>query len=498
MVSSPHIIGLTVKDSDGAALSNVQVSCRVESTNESVSKNTGSDGKVVFNLGSSSDFPSGYNAGDVVSFYSLYQGFGNSFSYAVPAVGSEVSVSDDQGVSIGTASFAGLQGSFLVNVTVSSPSLRYFTVQEFLDYFNLKDLNSDSENGVKVQRVVSVGESVEAGIDADTNSKFDSNSGSFYSPGDVEGGESPEYLDVKRDDQRDFFLRFKPVQSLSRFEVTSLSEGSVLDDWKNLVFVRLDSCDATSGWSAGTDGSVSLNSTPSSVNEGDGALNLVKSGATTAAVTYSKTFGSGYHFGSLRKLNVDYYIEDRDDLASSDAVELRFGQDSSNYFSQTWDRSDLSSAGWNTLGFGKDSTNVTVTGSPVVENCDYFAVVVTTVASSTTISAGDQRLDDVRLNEKDRVVFDKVTGRVRITDSDDWGQKGARHARAVYTFGRSSVPADIRELAIIDTGVRILGSAFVRSRILNKSDAEQRSLRWFDDFRMRVILKYKNHSFIAT
>ena len=263
-----------------------------------------------------------------------------------------------------------------------------------------------------------------------------------------------------------------------------------------------DTCPPTWLTTGGKQLSVALgcwnsNSTPSQVNEGSASLNLVKSGTSAAAVTFSKAFDTSYEFFE-RKINVDFYIETASNLAATDGVALRFGTDSSNYYEQTYDRTDFASASWRTIGFARKDTGVTVTGSPGTSALTYFAIVVTMTTAATTVAAPDMRLDDLRVNEKNRVNLDLDTGRVRITDSDDYADQGKRHARATYTYGRASVPTDVKHLAIVMTASHILGSAFMRSRIGDHGTATEAQLDWFERFKMDIINKYRNPILLPT
>ncbi len=120
--------------------------------------------------------------------------------------------------------------------------------------------------------------------------------------------------------------------------------------------------------------------------------------------------------------------------------------------------------------------------------------------SGTTIAAGDQRLDDIRIGERDKINLDTKTGRIRITDPVNNPEEGARHARANYNFGRSTVPNDIKQLAIVQTGVHIMGSAFVRGRIGDKNTSLgfPTDVQFFQNFRNKVIRKYKNQPFLPS
>ena len=482
-----YIVALTVQYPSGTVLANVNATLRNENTNESETLTTNSSGQVIWNLG---NLPSEFARGDKITVFSLYQGFQQSFAFTVPLTGESIDVKDNSNISVGTATGGGLTAIMVLVSVPIAPSLRYFTVQEFFDYFNLKEYSADTENGVKTQSIVLIGQGMELEIDNLTRTKFDSNSGVYYAVTD-------EYHDARFERQNNYYIKSTPVINMTKFEITQNSEGTNDLTWKNLVHVQLDAMDATTGWSASTDGSVTLNSTPSQISEGSAALNLVKSGTTVAAVTYSKSLSTSYDFFD-RSIYVDYYINANTDLASTDAIALRFGTNSSNYYEQTWDRSQLSSAAWNTLNFRRDDTGVTVTGSPGTSSLSYFAIVVTATTAATTIAAPDQRLDDLRLNQKNRINLDIDTGRVRITDSDDYADIGKRHARTTYTYGRASIPADIKILGILMTGHHLLGSAFLRGRISDHGGPTESQLDWFEKYKQSIIMKYKNPIVLPT
>lgn len=483
-----YVVSIRIQYPSGTNLANVNATLRNENTNESETLTSNSNGEVIWNIG---NLPSGFQRQDKITVFSLYQGFQQSFAFAIPDTGESVDVKDNSGVSVGTATGGGLSNGTLVLVAVpTAPSLRYFTVQEFLDYFNLEVYSVDNEKGIKTQRIVLAGQAIELMIDNMTRSKFDNNSGSYYSV-------TNEYHDAKFERQNNYFLKSTPIISMTKFEIIQQAEGTNDLVWKNLVHNQLDAMDATTGWTASTDGAIALNSTPSQISEGSACLNIRKTGATTAAVTYDKTLSTSYDFFD-RTVYVDYYIEDNTDLASTDAIALRFGTNSSNYYEQTWDRSQLSSAAWNSLGFRRDDTNVTVTGSPGTSSLNYFAIVVTAVTAATTITGNDQRIDDLRINQKNRINLDTDTGRVRITDSSDYADKGARHTRATYTYGRATVPVDIKQLAILWVGELVLGAAFLKARISDHGGPTESQLNWFENFKMTVINKYKNPIVLPT
>ena len=133
---------MLVRDSDGIDRSDIQLVCRNENTNQSKSQNTGSDAKTIFNLGSTADFSKGWNVGDKISVFSLYKAFQQNFSLTIPALGTTITVKDSSAATVG--SFAGGLGMSSGTLTLAAvpdlPSIRYFTAQEFLDYFQFKTI----------------------------------------------------------------------------------------------------------------------------------------------------------------------------------------------------------------------------------------------------------------------------------------------------------------------------------------------------------------------
>ncbi len=331
MVSSPLLLGFEVQQPSGTARSNIQVLCSNETTNQSQALNTGTDGKLIFNLGDTKEFSKGWSEEDVINVSSLYQAYEQTFNFTIPAAGTTIAINDTSGVNVGsfTGGIGMTVGTLILVTKVATPSLRYFTSQEFLDYFDTVDSNTDAENGIKIQQLILIGQGVEAGIDSSTNSKFDSNDGSYYSSSVMEGGESPEYHDAKYNNQKAYFVDFTPIQTLTTFEANDNQEGT------------------TASW---------------------------------------------------------------DSLTETD-------------------------------------------------------------------------------NE---IVVDKATGRISIVDSSQYPEVGARQVRITYVFGRATTPQDIKELAIVETGVRMLGAAFIEKRIKNLSDVEIGDLSSFMTFRNKVIRKYRN------
>ena len=429
MPGSPHVFGITCFDLDGTTvLANVKVQIRNETSNDTASGNTNSSGQIVFNLANSSVFTNGWTPGDRISYFVLYQGYEASESVIVQDTG-------------------GTQVNLTLAAVTVAPSLRYFTVQDFLDYFNVSVYDEDTANGIKPQVIIKVGQMVEKRIDNLTYRKWDDNSGDYYSYSNE--------LHTVKSSQRIFWLKNTPVYSISRFEVNT-SPNSQSEIWKNLMYIQLDACDATTSWAAGTDGAVTLNTTNDEVNEGTGCLNITKTGGTQSNVTYSKTLSSTFDF-TRSEFRLDFYCEDITELVASGstAVEIQLGNDSSNYYAFVFDRTDISQAGWNMLSILYDSgdSNASTTGTPDATACDYVAIKITYLAAATTVTAGDMRLDNIRFNNKEDLNINYESGRIEITEGVDYlPELGKDQVRSTYKQGASSVDEDIKLLAILMTG----------------------------------------------
>jgi len=426
---SPHVFGIQVYDTDGTtALANVKVSIRNETSNDTSSGNTNASGQIVFNLANSSIFTDGWTTGDRISYFVLYQGFEAKESVLVQDTG-------------------GTQVTLDLAAATVAPSLRYFTVSDFLDYFQVSAFDEDNANGIKPQTIVKVGQMVEKRIDNLTYRKWDNNAGSYYS--------NSEELHTAKTRQRVFWLKNTPVFSISRFEV-NVGLPSQAEEWFNIMYLLLDACDATTDWSASTDGVIALNTTNNQVNEGTGALNITKTGGTVDNVTYSKTLSTTFDF-TRSEFRLDFYCEDITELVAtgSTAVEIRIGSDSSNYYAYVFDRTKIGQAAWSTLTikFDSDASDASTTGSPDATACDYVAIKITYASSATTVTVGDNRLDYIRFNSKEDLNINLPSGRVEITDATDYlPEPGKDQVRATYLQGASSVDEDIKLLAILMTG----------------------------------------------
>ena len=223
MPSSPYIIRVTVYDTDGSTpLVGVVLNARDNTTSETINVTTDGTGTGLLNL---ANLASGYTIGDVITYYVVH---GGKTGY-----GQHTTVS---GGSLTTT-------LTLIDVSsTGSDELRYFTVQDFLDFYDLDLYNATtSPAGIRTEQIERVGTGVEAEIDRMLGQTFDSNDGSYYTATD-------EYHDVSYDYQKDFVLRNAPIVSVTKFEVNQNAE-SLTPSYTDLVTEGTDnySVDAETG-----------------------------------------------------------------------------------------------------------------------------------------------------------------------------------------------------------------------------------------------------------
>lgn len=160
----------------------------------------------------------------------------------------------------------------------------------------------------------------------------------------------------------------------------------------------VDSCDATTGWTASGTNSVTLNST--SYKEGVGALNLIKSDVTSATYSVSKTttsrdFTSKTFFIWVYVGSAAYAV-----LATSECIVLRFGSDSSNYYYFNVDKASITTTAWNLIRF-TTATATGTTGTPTIGSCDYTYIAVVTTNATDVFIAGTVIMDDIKVASSD-------------------------------------------------------------------------------------------------
>lgn len=246
--------------------------------------------------------------GDIFTVVVLYQGYEAYRSHTILVEG-------------------GWTQTIVLTAVITAPSLKLYTVQEFLDYFNFVATDEDSENGVRPQQVVKIGQMVEKAIESDTNTVFDNNAGDYYA--------KTEFIDTD-ENQNIYFVKDLPVNSVTSLYTTQ-NDAQTTPDYDN----------NTSEWTSLTEGT-------------------------------------------------DFVIEKGDD------------------------------------GIGRIQ----------ITNGSYRPI------------------------------------------SRRWG------LYVVYLQGRTSVPSDIKMLAIVETGLRMLGATFIKDRIKKVSDIDIPDLSHFSQFRKRILGQY--------
>jgi len=185
---------------------NVQVTLRNERTNNSSNLTTDSNGDVVFDA---ANIEGGVAVSDVLTAFCFYTNYESSSQITVTEGGTQVNLS--------------------LSAVPSSDTLRYFTVQKFYETFSYP-LNDNNTELIKSIDIVRVGTMMENQIDEELNSKFDSNSGNYYS--------QTEYLDTNEKSDV-YFLNKTPVISITSLQTTQSSENSAPDistgSWNTLT-----------------------------------------------------------------------------------------------------------------------------------------------------------------------------------------------------------------------------------------------------------------------
>lgn len=215
---------------------------------------------------------------------------------------------------------------------------------------------------------------------------------------------TPDYLEISR---------FKVGTSQAAVTVTDtdLTKPVPIYDTE-----EADDCETIGNWAETTDGSDSLNSTTYKI--GAGALNLIKTGETVDNVTYYNNNNMTSLDFTDKDLWLWVYIVDADalaKLATTDALEIRYGNDyDTNFYYKKYDNADLS-VGWNYLTM--NTTDGTETGSVTLNACDSGAIKLTFTATSDTLDAGDVITDDWKLASSGDYYADFETGYPSIDES---------------------------------------------------------------------------------
>ena len=131
-------------------------------------------------------------------------------------------------------------------------------------------------------------------------------------------------------------------------------------------------------------------------HDGGSSISMGKSGTSAATVNYSKTI-TGVD-GTGRKLKVTVFIKDIQSLVHGNAMEVRIGSDSSNYYTKSFTRRELRD-GLNEVDILL--TDMGTSGTPIITALDYIYIEFNVPASSNTITAGEIKMDNWTLEDID-------------------------------------------------------------------------------------------------
>ncbi len=200
MAGIPFAVAVTLYDTDGTtALNNIKVTLRNERTNETINQNTNSSGQCVLDC---ADLSSGWSNGDTITVYSIYTNYEDYEEYTI--------VETDGGTTI----------TLTLVAVPASDTLKYFTVQDFFDFFNLESGN----DGVPLtNQVVEIGTMVAKDIDETCQSEFSTST-----------TVTQEYHDVTSVYQADWFLEKTPVLSVTTLQVNTADDGNA-ESWVTLT-----------------------------------------------------------------------------------------------------------------------------------------------------------------------------------------------------------------------------------------------------------------------
>jgi len=176
----------------------------------------------------------------------------------------------------------------------------------------------------------------------------------------------------------------------------------------------VDDCEAITGWVDSADMTVTTNTT--TFKENATSISLAKDAGSSADFSTAKTTTS-VDFTS-KTLFVWLYLTDVTDLVATgtDAITIRFGSDSSNYYQKGWDISEMA-AGWNLLYFTSATADST-TGSPALTVMDYSFIQGTTDLAADTIAADRIFMDDWKLASSDDFTKTFVSGYPSVDETN--------------------------------------------------------------------------------
>lgn len=171
---------------------------------------------------------------------------------------------------------------------------------------------------------------------------------------------------------------------------------------------QVDDCDAITGWTDSADLTTTLNTT--TFIQGTGSLNLTKDGTGSTTASTEKTVTSLDFTSKKLSLFLKVSTSALALLATTDAVTIRYGSNSSNYYQWTRDASELTADVFTAIDLLDTSNPDSITGTPTDASMDFFHIALETALSASTWSAGDVIMDDIKLASSDDFTKDFSSG----------------------------------------------------------------------------------------
>jgi len=187
---------------------------------------------------------------------------------------------------------------------------------------------------------------------------------------------------------------------------------------KNIL--TLDTCDATTDWTASTD--ATDETLTGQLVEGYGALALGKDGTSTTAFGYTKTVTS--KDGTGRRLKLALFIKDVNVLKKTQALSIKVGSAADKTYGIILQRNQLKN-GLNEFNFSL-TDDMLASGTPVISALVYLSIEFTVDTNSDTITHGDIIMDYWRLEDIDSPDTADVTVYYATNDDDTgWVEYGS-------------------------------------------------------------------------
>lgn len=158
----------------------------------------------------------------------------------------------------------------------------------------------------------------------------------------------------------------------------------------------LDRCEslgtAPNEWQGSTNATIPVLNTVEGI-EGEYCINLGKSGTGSSVVTYSRTLPSPLDYSKAELFSLYFNINSSESyfaLKETGCVVVKFGTDSANYYSYSFNRNNLL-VGWQSPNIS--IADMTITGTPSLNQIQYLEISFETFDASITVDSGGWAMD---------------------------------------------------------------------------------------------------------